>query len=425
MPSEAAVMTASGITWPGGVRLRALAMLLAWIAAAIVAPAGKAFAADADEKALIAYDYSMAGDDSRMRILMRFDRKPDFSWFLLRNPYRLVIDLPETGFRFLPEALAPRGMVSNVRYGALQEGRARAIVAFSGPFDAERIEVIENENTPGFRLIADIVKATPLQFEQALARIADRTDSITTTPKGDRLVRTGSMPKHRFTVVIDPGHGGIDGGAMGVDGTEEKLITLAFGLELRKKLEAAGRFNVVMTRDSDEFLRLDERVRIGRQHEADLFISIHADTIRYQQVRGATVYTISEKASDDIAATIARQENLADEVAGVELEEDNKEVADILVDLVRRETQSYSIRFARSLVKQLSSEIELIKNPHRSAGFRVLTAPDMPSVLMELGYLSNAKDEKLLRDPKWRSMAGENIVNAITKYADSREHTGG
>ena len=181
----------------------------------------------------------------------------------------------------------------------------------------------------------------------------------------------------------------------------------------------------MLTRERDDFLRLDERVRFAREHAADLFISIHADTIRLKGIRGATVYTVSDRASDAEAAALAQRENLADQLAGIEIEEENHEVADILVDLVRRETHSFSIRFARSLVGELSTSVELIKNPHRSAGFKVLRAPDVPSVLVELGYLSNAKDEAQLIDPDWRDKAAERISAAIALFAAERTATGG
>ena len=210
--------------------------------------------------------------------------------------------------------------------------------------------------------------------------------------------RTGRRSGQRFTVVIDPGHGGIDGGAEGLNGTIEKNVTLAFATELRDKLAAIGKYDVFMTRDTDEFLRLDDRVRIARQHEADLFISIHADTISVKGIRGATVYTVSDKASDAEAQALADRENLSDQLAGMEIKNENKEVTDILIDLIRRETHSFSMSFAHTLVGQLSTSVGLINNPHRSAGFKVLKAPDVPSVLVELGYLSNAKDEaQLLR----------------------------
>ena len=218
--------------------------------------------------------------------------------------------------------------------------------------------------------------------------------------------------------MIDPGHGGIDGGAEGVNGTVEKTITLAFALELRAALAETGRYDVYMTRDADLFLRLDERVRIAHQHDADLLISIHADTIRYKNIRGATVYTVSDRASDAEAEATADRENLSDQLAGIEIEEQNPQVADILVDLIRRETHGFSMRFARSLIDELSKSIGMINNPHRYAGFRVLKAPDVPSVLVELGYLSNPKDEEELRSAEWRAKAIGSIRAAVKRFAE-------
>ena len=207
--------------------------------------------------------------------------------------------------------------------------------------------------------MADISAASQSAFDAALALQAETTGSTQATPKSERLgLRTGRAGQ-RFTIVIDPGHGGIDGGAAGPNGTVEKAITLTFAVELRDKLRADGRYDVFMTREKDEFLRLDDRVRIARQHEADLFISIHADTIRLKGIRGATVYTVSDKASDAEAQALADRENLSDQLAGIAVEEENQEVADILIDLIRRETHSFSMRFARSLVGELSTRVGL------------------------------------------------------------------
>ena len=195
--------------------------------------------------------------------------------------------------------------------------------------------------------------------------------------------------------------------------------------ELRDRLRADGRYNVFMTREKDEFLRLDDRVRIAREHEADLFISIHADTIRLKGIRGATVYTVSEKASDADAQALADRENLSDQLAGIAVEEEDHQVADILIDLIKRETHSFSMRFARSLVGELSTTVGLINNPHRFAGFKVLKAPDVPSVLLELGYLSNAKDEEQLKNAEWRGKAAASISKAIEKFATSTGGAGG
>lgn len=370
--------------------------------------------------------YKMAGDATHMRIVMQFDREPDPRWFLLRGPHRLVIDLPETNFSVDARELKARGLVAGVRFGNVGEGRSRLILSAKGPFAVERVEVLENEKSEGYRLVADIAASSERVFDEALAEQTQTTGSTQATKKTDRL---GQMAPRaagkRFTIVIDPGHGGIDGGAEGVNGAVEKSVTLAFATELKKKLEQTGPYNVFLTREKDEFLRLDERVRIARQHEADLFISIHADTIRLKGIRGATVYTVSDKASDAEAAALAVRENLSDQLAGIEIEEENHEVADILVDLIRRETHTFSMRFARSLVGELSTAVELINNPHRSAGFKVLRAPDVPSVLVELGYLSNAKDEAQLLDPDWRGKAAERISAAVELFATERTGTGG
>lgn len=369
--------------------------------------------------------FKLAGDATRTRIVLHFDREPAMKWFLLRAPHRLVIDLPESVFAIDPDELEPRGLVTGVRYGHLEAGRSRLIVSGKGPFAVEDLRLIANETSSGYRLVLDMVAASEAEFDRALSIQADKTGSTSAAPKGDRLVTTGPVPARKFTVAIDPGHGGIDGGAESAGGTVEKTITLAYALELKRLLESRGDYNVVMTREKDEFLRLDDRVRIARQASADLFISIHADTIGARGVHGATVYTVSDRASDAEAKALAERENKADQAAGIDLAEENREVVDILADLVRRETHSFSIRFARSLVGELSSAVDLIKNPHRSAGFKVLRAPDVPSVLVELGYLSNARDEQRLIDPEWRKKAVESISAAIAAFAAARNGAGG
>lgn len=377
-----------------------------------------AVAQETDSQRLRVYDYKMAGDSLHTRIVIWFDKKPEPKWFLLRDPHRLVIDFAGTAFDITPDDLKARGLVSHVRYGNVDSGRSRIILTAAGPFAVEKLEILENENSPGYRMIADLTATSRTAFEAALRqRVADTGQ---TAGKTDRPIVPAAARSGLFTVVLDAGHGGIDVGAEGVTGTLEKTITLAFALELRQKLEETGKFNVVMTRDADKFLRLDERVRIAREHEADLFISIHADAIRYRSVRGATVYTVSDKASDAEAAMTAARENLSDKLAGIEVEEQKDDVADILVDLIRRETHSFSMRFADSLLGELSDTIRMINNPHRYAGFRVLRAPDVPSVLLEMGYLSNAEDEKLLRSAEWRAKAADSIVAAIESFAGSR-----
>lgn len=396
---------------------------VAWAVLAILAVLLSVLAAPA--AALEAHDYKMAGDAMHVRIVVNFDKEPEPRWFLLRSPHRLVIDLPKTKFAIDPKELKARGLIKNVRYGDINAKTSRLILEAKGPFAIDRLDILPNEGKSTYRMVADLSAASQKAFDEALAEQAQTTGSTETTPKSERLgLRTGREGQ-RFTIVIDPGHGGIDGGAAGPSGTVEKDITLTFANELREKLKADGRYNVFMTREKDEFLRLDDRVRIAREHEADLFISIHADTIRLKGIRGATVYTVSEKASDAEAQALADRENLSDQLAGITVEEENHEVADILVDLIKRETHSFSMRFARSLVGELSTTVGLINNPHRFAGFKVLKAPDVPSVLLELGYLSNAKDEEQLKNAEWRGKAAASISKAIEVFATSTGGAGG
>ncbi|MET3790177.1 N-acetylmuramoyl-L-alanine amidase [Aquamicrobium terrae] len=399
-------------------RFGAALMLLVFLAGLQCLLPAPVLAADG----LTATEYKMAGDATRMRIVLNFDGEPSPHWFLLRAPHRLVIDLPSTEMKIATADLKARGLVAGVRYGKTGEGNSRLVISGKGPFLVDRLDVLENEDGAGHRLAVEISAASDRQFEEALAEQALTTASTVAGDKGDRRAKT---PLRRFTVVLDPGHGGVDGGAEGISGTQEKEVTLAFARELKAKLDATRKYDVMLTRDSDVFLRLDERVRIARQNEADLFISIHADTIRLKGIRGATVYTVSDKASDAEAQALAERENLADQLGGIEVKVDSPEVADILFDLIRRETHSFSMSFANTLVGELSTTVGLINNPHRFAGFKVLRAPDVPSVLVELGYLSNPEDEAQLINPEWRDKAASSIINAIAAFASAKAAAGG
>jgi len=222
--------------------------------------------------------------------------------------------------------------------------------------------------------------------------------------------------------VLDPGHGGIDNGTHAPSGENEKAIVLDFALMLRDKIEKAGRYRVAMTRTDDVFVPLAERVRMARQRQASLFISIHADALGRGDgdAQGATIYTLSETASDAEAGRLAEAENKADVIAGVDLSSEPGDVADILIDLAQRETKTFSNHFARSLVGELKTVARLHKHPLRSAGFRVLRAADVPSVLIELGYVSNRQDLKQLTSEAWRSRTGDAIVGAVDTYFSTR-----
>ena len=370
----------------------------------------------APDAPLMALTYRMAGDDLRMRIVINFDRQPKFSTLLLANPHRLVFDLPETRFGFDDKSLEARGIVSRVRYGLVSENRSRLILTLRGPFNVENVQVLPNETTPGYRLVADIVASSDREFAEKLAAQYDVTGSTERKHAASAMaLPLRSDSKRPFVVMIDPGHGGIDSGAESLSGIKEKDLTLAFAKELRDRLAKEKNIKALMTRDDDRFLRLSERVRLARQHDADLFISIHADTINQGDIRGATVYTISDKASDFVARAMAERENKSDSIGGA-TPEAQPEVADILLDLTRRETHTFSLSFAEKVIGALQGEVNLINNPHRFAGFQVLRAPDVPSVLIEIGYLSNAEDEKLISNPEWRRKLADRIAVAIRAF---------
>jgi N-acetylmuramoyl-L-alanine amidase len=241
-------------------------------------------------------------------------------------------------------------------------------------------------------------------LEQAAAPLAAGADPSAPTP----------LP----VVVLDPGHGGADGGARGVGGVLEKTLVFEFCSELKRQLEATGRYSIAMTRGGDEYVALDDRVTMARNANAALFISVHADTLsEASDVNGSTVYTAAERASDAEAARIAARENAADQTPGNEKQaQADRGVADILFDLKRRETRAYAHIFSRGLVENLRGAARLNHNPERSAGFVVLKAPEFPSVLVELGYLSNAQDVQALSSPDWRTKTAAAMVKAIDAF---------
>jgi N-acetylmuramoyl-L-alanine amidase len=226
----------------------------------------------------------------------------------------------------------------------------------------------------------------------------------------------------RPIIVLDPGHGGIDNGAVAPSGKMEKDIVLEFTTVLRDALERSGKYRVVMTRTDDTFIPLVDRIRMARIRQAALFISVHADAIKKGEgeAQGATVYTLSETASDAEAARLAESENRADVIAGIDMSHEPGDVADILIDLAQRETKAFSLHFAKMLVADMRKVARMHKNPMKSAGFRVLKAPDVPAVLIELGYVSSKDDLKQLTSSAWQAKTAIAIGAAIDGFFSTR-----
>ena len=220
--------------------------------------------------------------------------------------------------------------------------------------------------------------------------------------------------------MVDAGHGGVDPGASGRK-AREKQVTLAFSKELARQLRNTGKYDVYLTRSRDIYIPLRQRVNIARKHQADLFISIHADAIKRKNVRGMSIYTLSETASDKEAEALARKENRSDIIVGIDFDDQPPEVADILIDLAQRETKNLSVKFANLVVKNARGTTRLLERTHRFAGFRVLKAPDVPSVLIELGFLTNRSDEKQLLSVSWRRKIAKSLVKSVNGFFSSSQ----
>ncbi|ESR25080.1 N-acetylmuramoyl-L-alanine amidase [Lutibaculum baratangense] len=376
--------------------------------------------AEGDAGPVVATASRLAGDEARTRFVLDLDRQIEFDVFTLADPARIVVDLPETVFQLDDTAgREGRGLVSAYRYGLFAPGKSRVVLDATGPVDVEKSFVVEAEGGEPARLVLDIVGTDRDAFLAEIA-LQDR-KRAKPSPSPTPEAKPAGRENGRHVIVLDPGHGGIDPGAISPKGTREKDVVLAVAKKLKGDLERTGRFRVLMTRDDDIFVPLGDRVGFARKNEAALFISIHADSVRRGQVSGATVYTLSDRASDAMAAELAEQENKADAIAGVELPSEATAVADILLDLVRRETKTLSIHFARTLVDGLGRTVDMVNNPHRHAGFRVLRAHDVPSILLELGYLSSSNDEKRLLDGEWQEKVSSTVTRVIERFFGDRQ----
>lgn len=400
----------------------------AWLLAAVMAVAvplvGHSVATAAGEERLLAYGARIVGDDARTRIVIDFDRPPSFSIHYIANPERVVVDLPATAFGFPAKDLEARGLFKDIRYGTMDGDSARIVLTATKPVRIGMARVQADENGKGQRLVLEAEMTDKATFAELVkAQSWNEPEAAQTT---SAIPAPEKPAAGDFIVAVDAGHGGIDTGAIGVDTkTQEKDVTLAFAKTLADRLNREPGIKAFLTRKDDSFLSLSERVQIARQNHAALFVSMHADTLRQKDIRGATVYTISDKASDKLAADLADRENLSDQIAGKAAATEPPEVADILLDLTRRETQAFSISMAESVLASFKDQVGTINNPHRHAGFRVLQAPDVPSILLELGFLSNKEDEKLLLDDTWRAKMGDLLTEAVKHYHASMVANGG
>jgi N-acetylmuramoyl-L-alanine amidase len=380
----------------------------------------------------------------KTRLVLDLSGKTDFRVFTLESPYRLLIDLPDFQWNAGNASTTPSSSVRALRYGTLQPGISRIVFEMTRPVAVESAFFIPAQGSQPGRLVIDYAPASGKKFQDGMKHIrgtlhvAGENVGEDMTVYQDRAPKNLALPAHAVStltppavspppapdsivrkplIIIDPGHGGVDPGAISAHDANEKNITLALARALKKQLESTGRYRVALTRDKDVFIKLRDRVTFAREREAELFISLHADSIGKPDVSGVSVYTLSEKASDKQTAKLAEQENRADLIAGLDLSTEDEDVAGILVDLAMRDTMNQSNFFANKIIEKLrAGSVSLLEKPHRSAGFAVLKAPDIPSVLVETGFMSNKKEAALLATPAHREKIAHALCGAVDSY---------
>ena len=391
-------------------------------------------------------------DHTGLRLVIETKAPLKASLLLLQSPYRLVIDMPNTSWSV--DKLARRGNlqvapVSAYRFGNPKPEIGRLVIELEKPAAPVRVFALPSAGA-GSRFVIDLLDRGKTAFlvassalektqnidlnysvtDRAMVKDADRVKTVKPlamplpNSKPARHVNKAvtaaiATPKPRpqkWVVFIDAGHGGKDPGALGKAGTAEKNITRAAARELASQLRATGKVIPILARDDDRFLRLRQRIRLARQNQADLFISLHADSAQRSSARGISVFTLSDKASDKEAAALARQENSADLIGGPDLSAEDPEAAGALVRMFQRESMNQSARFAAVILQQIRDLPGGNKRGHRFAGFAVLKAPDMPSVLVEMGFLSNRKDEANLNKKSYRQDLAKRLAKAILVY---------
>ena len=354
----------------------------------------------------------------KTRLVLDMTQGVEFQVFVLDNPYRVVIDLPEVAWQTRPDTKYHQGVIKGMRFGLFEAGTSRVVIDVSGPVKVHRAFVLPPKGSSKYRFVVDFVEVEPGDFRRLIATPQSKISSKPAKQDAALPASGARKPNPKPVIVLDAGHGGVDPGTIGASGSHEKEVTLGVARELRKKLLKTGRYKVVMTRNRDVFVRLRNRVARGRKAQGDLFLSLHADSIGKRSVRGASVYTLSEKSSDKEAAALAAKENKADIIAGMDFGDQSDDVANILIDLAQRETMNLSATFASMLIDELAKSVRVLRRSHRFAGFAVLKAPDVPSVLVEMGYLSNREDERFLRSPRKRAALVNALVRAINGYFD-------
>lgn len=392
----------------------AAALCVSLYVAFALAPGGGVSA----EPALSVGDIRLGVHSDSTRFVVDLSASIEPRVFGLADPYRIVVDFPEAEFALETDKTnIGAGIIANIRYGLFRPGTSRVVLDLRGPARIARQFLLAPENGLPWRLVIDLASTDHTDFVASMIRPAEPGPGVSEPPP-----ITLGRPPDRPVIVLDAGHGGVDPGATSGAGQHEKDIVLAYARTLRDALVATGRYEVVMTRDRDIFLPLRDRVAIARAAHGSLFISLHTNSHPSASTRGFSVYTLSETASDAQTAQLAEQENRADIIGGLDLAIYGDDVAEILIDFARTRTNEQSVAFARdAVVTEVSRDAVMLTRPWRSAGFAVLKAPDVPSVLIELGYLTNRTEARELIDDGYRAELSQALLRAIDAYIQTEQ----
>jgi len=382
------------------------------------------------DAAVTVKDMRIGNQTGGARIVFDMDNTINYRVFLLDNPKRLVVDLDNASIERIFTAVK-NNIIARTRIGKLEGTDKRVVFELSRSALIKKAFILSPQSGKPWRFVIDAAVCSEAEFKNNLGNKHIVTNDTKFSPREEKKEtswwgssdenNSGKAGNRKKIIVLDPGHGGKDPGAIGLYGkTYEKNITLAMGKELRDVLRKKG-YTVYLTRDKDIFIPLRQRIKIAQKYKADLFMSLHADSARNSKAKGLSVYTLSDKASDAEAAALAERENKADIIGGVDLGGNSKEVNDILISLSQTDSRNKSSKYASYLVKEMAKSVKLVKNTHRFAGFAVLKAPDIPSALLEMGYLSNKNEEANLKTKWYRQKLAASAAQAIDKYFNDPE----
>ncbi len=352
------------------------------------------------------------------RIVVESNSKLTPKIFTLQNPNRLVLDMPKSVITssVRKKEFKKNTVVTKVRFGKQGSDTARIVFDLSRTVDESHFMLPPEGKNGIWRLVVDLKpNAKPVVQKTISQQTSVPVSKSETVKKKENTSGLLPFSKSKKVIMLDAGHGGQDPGAISKAGRYEKDLTLKMAKETKKLLENAG-YKVVLSRDRDIFISLRGRVKKAHEAKADLFISIHADSAKNTSARGLSIYTISEKASDKEAAALAERENKSDILLGMDLDDYQQEVSSVLIDLAKQDTMKESRRYADLVVKEMQRTVQLLPNAHRFAGFAVLKSPNIPSVLLEMGYMSNRKEEREMQKASYRKKLGQALVRAVNTY---------